>query len=703
MKTTKIIFLFILCFSLNAVAEEPAWKLVSMSPPRGTANWYNVSENGTIYLSAGNILYSTNNGDSWDWNGDDNNKYIIAYDDYIFTTKETETNYYSKIYRSSDKGKTWISCTGDWGRARTGIWKDKNYLYALVIDDNTIYHIYNSSNYGDNWHYKGNLKDPITRSNVYLSVYNNIIITSGTALQTTGTNIKVSLDTGKTWDNIVFPNSQYMHIIIKKPNEIYSISDIGIFLSTDTCKHWKPKYLDGYQVTAFDLSEDKKNMVASVANKGIIFSSDSGKTWVQSNEFISRTKNISSILFGTKELTFCNPWYLAPFRSTDFGKTWEEVSNGFSATAPLDFVINPYGEMFISHFGIFKSEDQGLNFKFLGVTDYYFTTLAYNSKGYIFAGQGMYTNEGNGIYRSKDGGKTWESFFKISTGINSIIIDSQDKIYAAISAGSVIRSTDDGETWEELDVNSGYLGINDEGHIFSFSSNIIYRSMDNGESWEEVGVGEYDPTAGEGYGRIIFNSKTKTAAYYGLVTIDNGRSWWKQEDYGYGFGNTNNMYFAVDSSYNWLVAYKGGILRSTENGKSWERMDTSGLKHSGFIRPAVSPDGHIYVFGATGGLYRSRDRFVSVEEKPEDLSFIKNFPNPATNKTQVIFNIKKSCELSLSVFDALGKLCETKNYGIIEYGETNILLDTENYPPGTYTCKIQCGGEVQNHSFVIVK
>ena len=99
------------------------------------------------------------------------------------------------------------------------------------------------------------------------------------------------------------------------------------------------------------------------------------------------------------------------------------------------------------------------------------TALAINSTGHIFAGTFQ-----NGIYRSTDNGNTWVQMNNhlIDLGlenlcVTSIAINQADNVYISSSSG-VYRTTDNGNTWAQM--NNGLtntyvylLGRKSSGHV----------------------------------------------------------------------------------------------------------------------------------------------------------------------------------------------------------------------------------------------
>jgi photosystem II stability/assembly factor-like uncharacterized protein len=142
---------------------------------------------------------------------------------------------------------------------------------------------------------------------------------------------------------------------------------------------------------------------------------------------------------------------------------------------------------------------------------------------------GRHVAWGDGVYRSRDGGRSWEQKgLESSEHIGKILVDPRDGNVVLVAAEGplwsqggergVFRSTDGGESWTqvlEIDENTGATDLEfDPGnpdvvyaatfqrrrHIWGYLAggpgSGIYKSTDGGESWREVSSG----LPGGGYG-----------------------------------------------------------------------------------------------------------------------------------------------------------------------------------------------------------
>ncbi|MFQ5742395.1 MAG: WD40/YVTN/BNR-like repeat-containing protein [Acidobacteriota bacterium] len=250
--------------------------------------------------------------------------------------------------------------------------------------------------------------------------------------------------------------------------------------------------------------------------------------------------------------------------------------NGFSrggrATAvtgipsqPLTFFFGSAGG------GVWKTTDAGINWTnisdgFFGVGSIGDIKVADSDPNVIYVGTGSGCPRGNisvgdGIYKSTDGGKTWEHKGLPQAGqIPEIAIHPQnpDLVYVAAL-----------------------------GHIFGANEERgIYRSKDGGESWEKV-LFVSDRT---GFYDVAMNPRNPREIYAAAWTVE--RKPW-----------------TIDSG-----SEEGGIWKTTDGGDTWKKL-TGGLPTGivGKIDVTVSPPNPdrawalVEAPGDRGGVYRTED------------------------------------------------------------------------------------------------
>jgi len=280
------------------------------------------------------------------------------------------------------------------------------------------------------------------------------------------------------------------------------------------------------------------------------------------------------------------------------------------------------------------------------------------------------------------------------------------------------RTTDHGDTWtNEYNYLGGYYSyaMNSEGHIFRGglgSQETICRSTDDGDTWEVVWV---DPQEDWPYRAVceevkhMLFSQTDSVGYAcGYKTTNNGRSWYinrNLEDQGWYSFTIDSLAFiySFGHSYNSPPYYQTLYKRIKDS--TWEFIDTSGLNGvDEFNTMATSPNGYIFLAAHNGGLFRSRQAYVSAPDTPPaEHSVISVSPNPASDYIDIRIDgvvlsedVILSGAKNLKIYNSLGECVLSP----LAFGEgPGLRLDISNFPIGLYF--IRFGG--YSVQFIIVR
>jgi photosystem II stability/assembly factor-like uncharacterized protein len=286
--------------------------------------------------------------------------------------------------------------------------------------------------------------------------------------------------------------------------------------------------------------------------------------------------------------------------------------------------------------GVYKSEDGGKSWENMGLKESRqiggIVIDPRNSDIVFVAAEGSAWGPGGdrGLYRSEDGGKRWEKVIDISenTGINNVVMDPVDPdimyatseqrrrhVYTKIGGGpesAVYRSSDGGKTWEKSmkglpSVDIGGMGID----VSPADHNVVYlimeaangkggffRSTDRGASWEKMSdhhaSGQY---YNEIYADPVDVDKVYSMETYSKVTLDGGKTW-------NSLGNDNRhvddhaLWIDPEQTTHVLIGGDGGVYETFDGGKTWQFK--TNLPVTQFYRVNVDNEFPFYnVFGGT--------------------------------------------------------------------------------------------------------
>src|SRR4249919_1622104 len=323
------------------------------------------------------------------------------------------------------------------------------------------------------------------------------------------------------------------------------------------------------------------------------------------------------------------------WKTTDAGITWKPVTDGLinhssigavavSASNP-DVVYIGTGEAdirgnIIQGGGAYKSSDAGKTWTHIGLAEtQVIAKIRVHPTNpdlvYVAAfGHHAAPNPERGVFRSKDGGKTWEKilFRDNKTGADELVIDPNNPqvIYVALweayrnafemSSGGpgsgIFKSTDGGDHWTEISRNPGLpktmlgkIGLSVSGA----DSNRVYAQIeaedggfflsdDAGATWKKVNERRDLRQRAFYYSRVYADPKVKDTVWVLNVNIykstDAGKTW-KASNVPHG--DNHDMWIASNDSNRMIEANDGGGTISVNGGETWtpEPMQTAQFYH----------------------------------------------------------------------------------------------------------------------------
>lgn len=213
-------------------------------------------------------------------------------------------------------------------------------------------------------------------------------------------------------------------------------------------------------------------------------------------------------------------------------------------------------------------------------------------------------NEERGVYRTLDGGRNWEQVLKVDpqTGATDLRMDPTNPriLYAAMwehgrkpwyvlsggYAGGIFRSRDGGDTWEKLTKGLpkliGKIGVDVAGsnpkRLYAIveaapGEGGLYRSDDGGDSWELKNKTRILWTRSWYYMHIAADPVDENIVYVlnapFMKSIDGGLTFEKKPT---PHGDHHDHWINPDDNQNMINANDGGATITFDGGKSWSSI-----------------------------------------------------------------------------------------------------------------------------------
>jgi len=310
------------------------------------------------------------------------------------------------------------------------------------------------------------------------------------------------------------------------------------------------------------------------------------------------------------------------WKTTDAGSSWVNVSDEYfggsiGAVAVSEWDPNVIyvggGEKTVrgnvSHGdGVWKSTDAGKTWSFSGLPEsrripririhprnpdlVYAAVL-----GHLFG-----PNEERGVYRSKDGGATWDRilFANEDAGAVDLVLDPTNPrvLYASMwrirrtpyslesggEGSGLWKSTDGGDTWQELTHNEGLpdglWGINgvtvspsNPQNVYAIVENAeggVFRSRDGGETWSQVNSERKLRQRAWYYSRLYADPADEDSVYVLNVRFHRSKDGGKTfESISVPHGDNHDLWIAPDDPLRMVQSNDGGANVSFDGGETW--------------------------------------------------------------------------------------------------------------------------------------
>ena len=349
---------------------------------------------------------------------------------------------------------------------------------------------------------------------------------------------------------------------------------------------------------------------------------------------------------------------------------------------------------------------------------------------------------GGSVYKTTDGGLTWEMKFETSNYLRNIEFLNADIGFFGTLDDKFYRSTDGGDTWSLVTLSPnppaicgldavGSSTIYGCGAFFTFPPANIIKSVDSGVTWQYIDMSAY----ATGLVEILFideqvgyvSGRSSTGGII-LKTEDGGASWteiynsqipgeyvWKLQL----LENNTHIYGSIQSPV------EGKLVKSTDSGQTWETKPSveKFVQAVGFITP-----NHGWMGGHTTGFYETTDggdtwTFLGIgnnlnrifvinehlvyasgaglykygystlstgitEGKPKDALPVTIHPNPFSDKLHFSIDFQHADNLVAEIYDANGKLLKEILVDKVDKAQKKEYSVDFPYSPGQYILNI---------------
>jgi photosystem II stability/assembly factor-like uncharacterized protein len=691
----KRIFISFIFFGLFTAEPLFAQWIQTKGPLGGRAT--NIFDNGTTVfanISGSGIYKSSDNGASWS----KIDGFDFLRDCGTLAGKGNELfvhNQSGDIYHSTNSGDSWNKITD------TTI--TNKYVYYFLITGQNIYALtpnglFYSTDDGTSW---GRNTDTLTTDNLRFIKSDSTFLFLGNS---TGELLRSS-DNGASWKLLKNGSNELTTYSItfdgSKLIAANSSFTSSIYISTDFGDTWTQRDGSGGGNSAFeDLYFINGNLLGRFYDNTFYISSDEGNSWSEIQ--VDSTMNFFQDIEGLGPNVFIATYGNGIYRSTDGGHTWAISNNGIIGSRINALVTKNNDVLAATEGGVFKSTDDGDSWQRyndgIDLSDIINVQIINNN---------YYAVVKDGIYKLDAVNNKWvKTYYVPNTSFTAISI-TDSAIYAGLEYSGILKSTDNGNTWDTVDnglkTSSGnHPSINSLAVLGNFvyagtNVNGVYRSTNGGANWSRFNNGFSSSIT---YGLAFKDSSIYLATNDGFYKSGINDSSWNQINNSYAYS-----FFFYDGGI--FIGQYSNIIKSYDGGQTWESV-SDGYNSRDIYSLAVN-DSYMFAASADGGVWRRplSEIITSVtnlaSNKPVQFSLEQNYPNPFNPSTEIVYNISKPGVVTLSVFNTLGQRVAVLLNKFQQSGQYEINFIGKNLSSGVYLYRLKENGFVQTKKMILLK
>jgi photosystem II stability/assembly factor-like uncharacterized protein len=425
--------------------------------------------------------------------------------------------------------------------------------------------------------------------------------------------VSSGLPFGRPFNEVTIANG----IVYISGGQLFGGQYMGIYKSENYGSSWTEfsANFPNQVVNDFIVNPDNANkMYAATEGDGIYYTPNGGITWLSETGGAGNNGTARKILFKPDDPSVIYGGFLSlgVCVSTDNGNSYNASSVGIASLALNDIEIDPNPNNPQMILASFEAENSGGCYLFTPESGEWevvnalpgtrFSAVSIGIDGTLYAwSNGPTSIAPEGVYKSTDGGITWEN--------------------KGPDLGTVFETQIFTMALSETDPDLIFIGGNNFGA--NGWASMIYRSTNGGDEWENVYMGPendgfkyvfIDPTSSDQVIYASYKTETDHAGY--IKSTDGGDNW---TDINNGIPAVMKWAGAIicdPASPETLYAGAGGyggiqgtIYKSEDGGASWNGLNISLGNYNKVTDLLISPDNPEVIYAATSqdGVYITED------------------------------------------------------------------------------------------------
>lgn len=560
-----------------------------------------------------------------------------------------------------------------------------------------------------------------------------------------------STDGGSSWIKSQLDTVSFSTVQVLPSGKAFLAGEAGsIYRSLDGGMNWA-KVRDNISQTISKLEfKDDLTGWAFGRNGLALRTTDGGLTWNTAAIGLPGWIKTFSILPGDQLIAAGAPGVIV--KSTNNGSTWARSGDSSKFHYNHSTFTGITGWIFGNNGLILHTTDAGATWAFQSEG----SENTINSIEFLDPMIGTAVGDSGLILRTEDGGDTWiRQFTNYKTNLNDVFFLDTIRGWIVGDDGTILQTLDRGASWQKHDLSQ--ITSDD---IYSIEGT-KWSNKAVGQNGAYL-VSQNSPT-----GAIWYRGGAPIKTYRGIVTLSSRSASLVGDQgtilqlvtspSGGGVIDLSidpkfdlRDIFFTGGGRGWVVGKYGIVLRSTNGGAKWAITDTIPVNWLNAVYFYDSLNG--YTAGSYGALYKSEDAGynwtriptgvtntfkksfffnkdegwlvgtygllmktvngggsgspTSVEAEyitPSEFYLDQNFPNPFNPSTTITFNVNRSGNYRLAVYDLLGREVAELVNRYLPSGQHFAAFDAGGLPSGVYIYRLSGAGQSHARKMVLLK
>lgn len=486
------------------------------------------------------------------------------------------------------------------------------------------------------------------------------------------------------WQMMNSPNSSINDLEITNSGKLLAVSSNGLYISSDSGSTWDSLFIS---IPISKIENDNLGNLYFITGDALYHSDDDGLSWSNRTPFQLSIDNFE-INANNNVLISSNYFYQTILKSSNLGVNWDTIAvfnslwgidwfMGLTSIGEDTIFFSSYGRSFggvISEFQyLWRTTDNGMSWYLIN-DEIYFQNL-YHLKDTLYLAAvtaGRYVNE-NGVYKSYDNGNTLSRYVN---GLNNKnvkkILTTPLNLLFCLTGDGIYRSLDFGSYWQKLNLTG--LNATSINSIYFSDEGILYACTNNG-----IGV-------------FIGELPVELTSFTASISLDKVQLNWETAT------ELNNNGFEIQrrlENSEWAtIGFVQGNGTTTEAATYTYLDDISEFISNKIYYRLKQID--------YNGNYEFSDE-VEVITLPLEYSLSQNYPNPFNPTTKIKCEVPVNTNVTLEVFDVLGRLIKTLVNENKSAGRYEVEFNGSELSSGLYLYKIKAGSFELTRKMLLLK